>query len=136
NVGVSQFVAKLCTLSVAQYKATPVTSPVKDTAYKFSLEQVSLGKTLYFTGEMNGNYFATSDKSAKAADVYLEAVEGGYRLYCLDGTAKKYLDIYEYTTGKVGVRLTDTPSAVYRFDESIGILIANVLDTDYYLGTY
>ena len=136
NVGVSQFVAKLCTLSAAQYKATPVTSPVKDTAYKFSLEQVSLGKTLYFTGEMNGNYFATSDKSAKAADVYLEAVEGGYRLYCLDGTAKKYLDIYEYTTGKVGVRLTDTPSAVYRFDESMGILIANVLDADYYLGTY
>ncbi len=118
------------------YIATPVTAPVKDTAYKFFLQQVNLGKTLYFTGEKDGNYLATSDKADKAADVFLEAVDGGFRLYCKNGDAKNYIDIYEYQAGKVGVQLTDKPTAVYKFDETMGILVANVAGADYYLGTY
>ncbi|MDY5940093.1 MAG: immunoglobulin-like domain-containing protein [Eubacteriales bacterium] len=118
------------------YLAKPVTEPVKDTAYKFALEQVSLGKTLYFSGAMDGKYFATTDKAAKATDVYLEEVEGGYRLYFKDGDKKSYLDIYEYSEGKVGVQLTEAPTAVYTWNAEIGILTAKAAGDDYYLGTY
>ena len=49
---------------------------------------------------------------------------------------KNYLDIHEYTAGKAGVRITDTPSAVYTFDAGSAVLIANVAGSDRYLGTY
>ena len=136
NVGISQFVAQLSTLTPAVYVTSAVEAPAVDTAYKFAFEQANLGKTLYFAGAMSGNYFATTDKPAKAADVYVEAVDGGFRIYFLDGETKTYLDIYEYTEGKVGVRLTAEPTAVYTFNADIGIYIANVAGNDYYLGTY
>lgn len=118
------------------YTTKIVDKPVAAIAYKFALEQVSLTKTLYFAGAMSGNYFATTDKADKATDVYIEDVTGGFRLYFLDGTTKTYLDIYEYTAGKVGVQLTTTPVAVYTWDATLNILVANVIGADYYLGTY
>ena len=120
----------------AYYKAVPVENPVKDTAYKFALVQANLGKTLYFTGEMEGNYLATSDKADKAVDVFLEEAEGGYKLYFMNGETKTYIEVYEYTEGKVGVQLTESATNVYTWDADMHILLTHLLDTDYYLGTY
>ncbi|MBE6537233.1 MAG: hypothetical protein E7673_04695 [Ruminococcaceae bacterium] len=118
-----------------------VTAPEAEKAYKLHLYQAKLGKDLFFNGKKSGDYFATTDQLALAADVYLEATEGGYYLYCLDAEGKKsYLDMYEYTTDKVGIRFSATPGCVYFFDAELGILLSNIktakYDNDYYLGTY
>ena len=118
------------------YLAEAVSEIETDKAFKFALYQANLAKTLYFTGEMNGNYFATSDKAAKAVDVYAEAVEGGYRLNFKSGDVKTYLDVYEYTEGKAGLRLTDAPSAVWTWNADLKILVTTVAGSEYYLGTY
>ena len=120
----------------AVYKATVVTAPEVGKAYKFALEQNRKGQTLYFTGEMNGNYLATSDKAEKAVDLILEAAEGGYRAYFMKDGKKLYVDLYEYTAGKIGVQLTETPTCVYVWNAELSIPVANLLDTQYYLGTY
>lgn len=68
---------------------------------------------------------------------YVEAAEGGYRFYIMAGEAKTYIDIYEYNTGKAGIRLTTEPTAVYTWNEELHILVAvNVAGEDRYLGTY
>ena len=138
KVGVSQFPAYLSTVTVKELVSSVMEAPVADKAFKFALTQVNLDKTLYFSGAMSGNFFATTDKTAKAVDVYAEAVEGGYKLYFLEGETKKYLDIYEYQTGKVGVRIADaaTATAVYTWNADLKIFVANVAGNDYYLGTY
>ena len=136
NKGVSQFPCELVTLDLAQVAPIAVEAPAADTAYKYALHQTSLGQDLYFAGYMDGNYLATTDKISKATDVYLETVEGGFRMYFKEGDAKKYIDIYEYTAGKVGVQITDKPTCVYTRNAELGIWIANVAGTDYYLGTY
>lgn len=136
NIGVSQFVARPCTLAPAVLSTEPVSAPAAGTAYKFYLLQAQLGKTLYFSGEMNGNYFATLDKAEKATDVFFEEVEGGWRIYFLNGDKKTYLEIYEYADGKVGVQLTEAPTTQYQWNTELGILTAKVAGDEYYLGTY
>ena len=113
-----------------------IISPVVNTPYKFYLYQATLGKNIYLAGGLDGNYFAATDKAANAVDVYLEAVEGGYRIYYKDGETKMYLDVYEYKAGSVGVQLTDTPTCTWVYDKDLGILVTNVLGSDYYLGTF
>ena len=133
KVGVSQFPAYLFTVSLTN---TTVKEPQADTAYKFMLTQGNLEKNLYFTGAMSGNYLATSDDVSNAADVCLEAVEGGYRMYFTKDDIKTYIDLYEYKEGKVGIRLTADPTAVFTWNAEMSILTANVIGSDYYLGTY
>ena len=136
NKGVSQFPCDMVTLTLEQVAPIAVEAPAADTAYKFALHQTSLGKDLYFAGYMDGNYLATTEKISKATDVYLEAVEGGFRMYFKDGDAKKYIDVYEYTAGKVGVQITDKPTCVFTRNAELGNWVANVAGGDYYLGTY
>ncbi len=113
-----------------------VEAPVAGTAYKLALRQENLGKFLYFAGEMNGNYFATTELAINAADVYMEEVEGGVRFYFMNGEEKTYLDIHEYQEGKAGVRLTTEPSATFTYSEDAKTYVANVAGQDRYLGTY
>jgi hypothetical protein len=126
----------MATLAPATYVPENVTEVKADTAYKFSLYQTNLGKYLYFAGYMSGNYLATTDKISKAVDVYLETVDGGFRIYFMDGETKKYIDVYEYTAGKVGVQITDKPTCTYTYNKDLGTWVANVAGADYYLGTY
>ena len=133
KIGVSQFPAYLYAI---EYTRTVAEAPAAGKAYKFSLVQGNLEKTLYFTGAMSGTYLATTTSAAAAADVFVEAVEGGYRLYFMAGDAKTYIDIYEYKEGKAGVRLTTEPTAVYTWNEELHIFITNVAGADRYLGTF
>jgi hypothetical protein len=67
---------------------TFVETPAVGGTYKFALVQGELGKTLYFTGEMAGNYLATSEDPTKAVDVTIEEVEGGVRFFFMVGETK------------------------------------------------
>ena len=130
-----KFVEGICSVC-GKLESGVVDTPVPGTAYKFGLTQVTLGKDLYFAGIMDGNFLATTEDINAATDVYIEKVTGGYRFYFLDGQTKNYIDIYEYTSGKAGVRLTTTPSAVFVYNEELGVYTANVAGADRYLGTY
>ena len=136
NKGVSQFPCDMVTLGLERVAPIAVEAPAADTAYKFALHQTILGQDLYFAGYMSGNYLATTDKISKATDVYVEAVEGGFRFFFKDGEAKMYIDVYEYSAGKVGVTITDKPTCVFNRNAEIGNWVTNVAGTDYYLGTY
>ena len=135
DIGVSQFPAKLSTLELKEVAVKAVESLTADTDYKFSLVQANLGKTLYFAGAMDGKFLATTDKMSKATDIFLEAVDGGYRIYFMDGENKKYIDICE-KEGKAIVQITDAPTAVFTYSAELKVLVANVAGADYYLGTY
>lgn len=73
-----------------------------DKAYKLSIFQTNeeINKPFYFTGEMAGYYFATTDDITKGVDVYCEKVEGGYKLYFLIGEEKNYIAIVKSADGK------------------------------------
>ena len=104
--------------------------------YKYALVQAEIGKTLYFTGEMNGNYLATSEDPTKAVDVTIEEVEGGVRFFFMDGENKLYIDINEYQEGKAGVRITAEPTATFTWNEECKVYTAEVAGAPRYLGTY
>ena len=113
-----------------------VEAPEVGGTYKYALVQAELGKTLFFTGAMSGNYLATSEDPTKAVDVTIEEVEGGVRLFFMDGETKTYIDIHEYQEGKAGVRLTTEPTAVFVWNEECGVFTAEVAGAPRYLGTY
>ena len=110
--------------------------PAVGSTYKFALVQAELGKTLYFAGAMDGNYLATTEDPTKAVDVTIEEVEGGVRLFFMDGETKTYIDIHEYTEGKAGVRLTAEPTATFVWNEECKVYTAEVAGAPRYLGTY
>ena len=110
--------------------------PAAGSTYKYALVQAELGKTLYFTGKMAGNYLAASEDASKAVDVTIEEVDGGFRFFFMDGEVKTYIDINEYAAGKAGVRLTAEPTAVFTWNEECKVFVANVAGADRYLGTY
>ena len=137
DVGVSQFPAYLANVVAKEVAPENVETPAADKAYKFYLAQNNRGEVLYFAGEMSGNFLATTTRISKATDVYLETVEGGFRLYFKNADGEKvYIDAHEYQTGKVGVRLTGEPTCVWTFDADLGVLTTVVIEKTWYLGTY
>ncbi len=134
KIGISQFPAGFCTVS---YQIAAVEGqPAAGTSALFYLTQAELGKTLFFTGAMDGNYLATSDDPSKGVEVTVEEVEGGFRFFFMDGETKTYIDIHEYTEGKAGVRLTAEPTATFVWNEECGVFTAEVAGAPRYLGTY
>lgn len=127
-------------------------TPVEGTAYKFALTQVNLdNKVLYATGAMSGYFFATTENVSEAADLYVESVEGGYKLYFEVDGAKKYINVYEYwneNNAKVASsqKLVDTAeeASVFVWNAELNIYTVTLTNdlsgesktTTYYLGTY
>jgi len=106
-------------------------------SYTMSLTQVKAGNVvLYFDGTMNGNYFNGNTDASKAVALTVEAVDGGIRFFFMDGSVKKYIDIHEYTAGKAGVRITETPSGVFTYNADATTYVVNCAGADRYLGTY
>ena len=95
--------------------------------------QANLNKMLYFTGEINSSeYLVTSDKYAKAADVTLAAVDGGYTIKVGD----KFLEIYKNSNNKIRAKLSDTATGAWKWNAELKLFTWNVGGKDYYLGTY
>ena len=109
-----------------------------DTPYHFALVQAERGETLYFTGEMNGYYLATSTNPANAVNVSIEEVEGGYRMFFDKAGVKTYIDIIPRADNpaKVNVVLTEAPAAVFTWDAERKTMTAAVGESTWYLGTY
>ena len=116
-----------------------VDAPAAGTAYKFGMVQENLGKTLYLTGEMDGFYYGTTEDATAAADIYVEAVEGGYNIYAMVDGAKKYLNIVEAmgTDGKTHINATygDTAESVYTFDATLKTFVTALGEKSYGFGT-
>ena len=116
---------------------TLVTEPVVGTAYKFGMNQVTLGDIYFFTGAKSGKYMATSTNSAEAVDVYLEQVSGQngkYYLYFMDGDVKTYITMEAYKPADKNyynadvVLTTDVPSLTYTWDETLQTIVCNTGD--------
>ena len=146
KVDVSQFPARLVELELRPLIPVMVSAPTVDTAYKLSLSQVGIGKSLYFNGEKDpsSQYRLNSvDDMLQAVDVYLEAVDGvdgGYRLYFMDGEVKTYIRVYEYQSGNaykgsMGY-VTEAPEEYYTYDTTYNTLVYTSANGAYYLGTY
>ena len=104
-------------------------APVAGKAYKFYLEQTTLGKTLYFAGTMDsekGTYLATTEDKSAAVDIYFEVVDGGYHIYFMNGNTKTYVDAEPYLKDKgyagCHFKLADAPTCVWTYNTSLGIL--------------
>ena len=118
----------------AGHTAQPTEGLKEGQAYKFQLVQTKAGKTVYFTGAMNGYYYATSEDINAGVDVYVEAVEGGYNLYFLDKTgAKHYMGIVPSGTHVNAV--FDSEKTVFTYDETLKTLKVAVNGEDYVFGT-
>ena len=117
---------------------TFVEEPVVGTAYKFALSQNTVGKTLYFTGAMDGYYLASSENPLDGVDVFLEEAEGGLRAYFMVGKDKTYIDIIprDGAADKANVTLTTEPTCVYTWDKERGTLVTKLGEHSFYLGTY
>jgi hypothetical protein len=135
-IGATQFPAGFATVNIV---AEQVKEPAADTAYKFAVQQNNLGQTLYFTGEMNGFYLATSVNPAEGVNVFVENVEGGARLYFMKGETKTYIDIVPRgadNPGKVNVVLTEAPTCVFTWDADRKTFTTTVDGNNWYLGCY
>ena len=116
-----------------------VAAPETGKAYKYALYQATLGKYLYFTGAMDGNFFAMSESAADAVDVYLEATEGGYYFYFLNGETKTYLSLEGYEKDgkqRASVKLTAEATTVFSYSEDAKTYVSVVGSDTFYLGTY
>ena len=136
NTGVSQFPAEFAIVADAAYATDNVVTPSANTAYKFSLYQATLNKTLYVTGEVSGRYLSTTEKLDDAADVYVEAVTGGYKFYILDGETKKYITVYNNDSNKLSVKYDAAGTSVYTYVAETNCWKTTFENTEYYLGTY
>ena len=112
-----------------------ITAPQTGKAYKFFVNQKTVGKTLYITGQMNGYYYATTEDVNQAADVYFEAASGGYRLYTLNGGVKNYLEIVKNDT-HTNVVFTTSPTKTLTWNDAIASVTCDVEGTDHYFGAY
>ena len=136
NTGVSQFPANFFVQEVKEVGPVAKSEPVEGVAYKFSLVQGTLGQTLYLTGVVSGRYLETTDKISKAVDVFVEKAEGGYKIYILDGEAKKYLDVYFNADNKLSLQFNAEGACVFAYNATVNAWVTNVDGTDYYVGTY
>ena len=131
---------KTTDVEVFTVKVAPKSNFVEGQAYKLYLVQANLDKTLYFKGEMSGHYFATTESSAEAADVYVEIVDGGYKMYFKVGETKTYISVVKAvgSDGKDHINVVfdaETPT-VYAYNAEYDTFTTVIEDETYYLGTY
>lgn len=110
--------------------------PKAGIGYKLALCQNANGQTVFFSGGITGKYLSTVADPTRATDVFYKEVDGGFRLWFMDGYLKKYIDIVASGNGSVQAAISLNPAAVYRFDKTTGAIVANINGTDYWLGTY
>ena len=117
-----------------------------NTPYKFYLTAAD-GKNYYLKGGIaNDYYMATTTKVEEAVDVYVEIVEGGYKIYYLDpnaGNAKTYLSMEKVVSPKDGsthnnavFKSSATDALTFKADTTNNTVLGTLSDGDYFFGTY
>lgn len=110
--------------------------PAAGVGYKLALRQNQNGQVLFFSGKTTEKYLATTADPTRATDVFYKEVDGGFRLWFMDGYLKKYVDIIVGEDGSAQATVSLSPSAVYRIDEATGAIVATVNGVPHWLGTY
>ena len=124
NSGTEVVLTKLVASKEEAKTLSVVDTPVVGTAYKFGLFSTAKNATYYAAGGMSGYYMATTTSSAAAIDVYLENATGGYYLYTMEGSTKKYLNIEATADGQhVNAVFSTTPGIVFTYDATNKTLI-------------
>ena len=124
-----------------------VTAPVAGTAYNLFMEQKNNNAVLFFNGKTESETvtyrLATTTSAAASAEVFLEAVSGGYALYFMDDGVKTYIRIYERTDGAANEGkgslefVKQAPAEVLTYNSDYNTLVYTAdADNSYYLGTY
>ena len=141
KVGESQFVCSFYKLEAKEVVLVPeiVNTPAAETAYKFGLFQKSVNKTLFFDGTLAGSYssyLGVTTNPTAAVDVYLETVEGGFRLYFMNGETKTYIEAV--ADGNYGnfTFVTENPTAVYKYNAEAKAYTVTLSNGEFYIGTY
>ncbi|MBO5111116.1 MAG: hypothetical protein J6D21_10435 [Clostridia bacterium] len=104
--------------------------------YKLALRQNKNGQTIFFSGNVTGKYLSTVADPSRATDVFYKQVEGGFRLWFMDGYMKKYVDVFVNDDGTVQAGISLFPTAVFNIDQATGAIIATLNGSTYWLGTY
>ena len=115
-----------------------VENPVVGTAYKFALNQETIGKFLYFNGTTT-DFLGTSVNYEEGVDVTIKAVagvDGSYTISFMDGTTEKFVEIYLNDSNKARIRIVDTATNYYTYNEQYNVYVAVFGDKTYYIGTY
>ena len=104
-------------------------------AYKLAMNQLEKGALYYFIGTMSTYYGATETDISLAVDMYVEIVDGGYKLYFNDANGgKQYIALvqsgthYNFTFG--------SDASVFSWDAERNALYATAGDMVCYMGTY
>ena len=119
-----------------------VADPEIGKTYKFGLDQKnsSVNKTLYFNGEISGNFLSSTENDAEAIDVTLEGTLDACKAYFTKGEAKTYIEAASYTNskGKTSYKATlvTTPTLTWKYDSSLKTLVTTIEGVDVYIGTY
>lgn len=124
---------------MVEHKLSYITeAPAAEIGFYLALYQNSkyVNIPLYFTGAMEGNYLATSSDYREAVKVFVEVVDGGFLMFFKEGETKTYIEIYEYATGKAGVRLTAEPENVYAWNAEHQVLTTVIAGKTFYLNAY
>ena len=96
----------------------------------------------YLTGEMAGEYFATSTNPADAAKVYVEALNyecSSFRMYIRDAETdqKEYIEVFVRYDGKVKVQFSTEPTVVFVYNAEVNTYTVELDDLGaYWFGTY
>ena len=136
NIDVSQFPVRCYAAQKAEYVGKVVEAPAAATAYKLAIGQTKAGKTVYLTGEADARYLLSTENVANAVDFYLEAVEGGYKIYWLNGEVKTYIHAYVNDASKDSAGYTTETPSVWAYDTTFKMFTTTLGDKTVYLGTY
>lgn len=105
--------------------------------FKLIIEQNNRKETLYFTGAMNGYYYATSTNADEAVDVTVAAgsAAGKYTLSFVNANGVTQYLYIEKSGTHTNVKFGSTPFD-WTWEAERNVLIATLSDGDYYLGTH
>lgn len=109
-------------------------TPFEAGTYKLALQQVTLGKKLYFSGALSGNYGATTKSVFDAADVVIAAKEGVTNGFTLQ-VGGKYLELV-VSSKYTNVTLSATSTAAWVYDYELEVFTWTNANGTFYLGTY
>lgn len=107
--------------------------------YKFLVDYATGAKRLYLTGKTANKdyYFASTENVDDAVTVFVEAVDGGYKIYFVLDDVKTYITIAASGTYvNAGFVTSADDAAVFTWNEDHNTFVTPVSGTDYYIGMY
>ena len=109
-------------------------APVEGVTYQLYMYQTTAKYDAFFTGKMSGFYFASSDDYTKAANLYVEYVEGSTTNFYIcfdDENGKQYVGVEEAWNGTksywtFNVVFKSSPVSSFVWDADLGTITTTV----------